>query len=108
MRIKVATATSTGTDSGAGATSAAESRTVWQQTMAAQFDIGAFAGFGAAPSWQAAVCLAPCAVARQWAAGDQVAARKAAISAMRGIDDSIADAAGDIKGLNPFTALCLE
>lgn len=49
-RIKVATATSTGTDSGAGAIIAGESRTVWQQTMAAQFDIGAFAGFDVAPA----------------------------------------------------------
>jgi len=68
--------------------------------MAAQFDIGVFAGFCVAPSWQATVGLVPRAVVRQWAAGDQVAARKAAISAIRDIADSIADAAGDIKGQN--------
>ena len=97
-------ATSAGTaDSGAGAATAAGSKTAWQQAMTAQSDIGAFAGFGVAPSWQEAVISAAGAVAIQWTTGDQVAASNAAISAKRGIADSIADAAGDRKGARDIT-----
>lgn len=78
-------------DSGAGIATAAWSRTAWQQTMTAQFDIGAFAGFGVASSWQEAVTSVVRAVAMQWTTGDQLAASSAAINAKRGIADSIAD-----------------
>ncbi len=68
--------------------------------MAAQSDIGAWAGFGVASVWQEAVVTSAArAVAMHWKTGDQLDASNAAISTNRIIDDSIADAAGDIKDL---------
>lgn len=85
---------------------AAGSRTAWQQVMTAQFDIGAFDGFGAASAWQEGAASAARAVARQCTSGDQLAARNAAISAKRLIGDRIADAVADIKGRRGVDSPC--
>lgn len=92
-------AASAGTaDSGADVVTAAGSRVAWQQVMTAQFDIGAFDGFGAASAWQEGAASAARAVARQCTSGDQLAARNAAISANRLIADRVADAVTYING----------
>lgn len=77
---------------------AAGSSAAWQQAMTAQSDEDGSAGAGGCSEWQDTETFAARSMAKQWAAGDHPAARRATSAANRVIiDDRVADAGKNRK-----------